>query len=61
MQTKNVFFDLDGTLTDPRIGITKSLQYALEKLGEPVPDADALLWCIGPPLKESFVAQRRME
>lgn len=54
MQIKNVFFDLDGTLTDPRIGITKSLQYALEKLGEPVPDTDALLWCIGPPLKESF-------
>jgi phosphoglycolate phosphatase len=28
-----VFFDLDGTLTDPKIGITRSIQYALEKLG----------------------------
>ena len=30
---KAVLFDLDGTLTDPKIGITKSVQYALEKMG----------------------------
>jgi phosphoglycolate phosphatase len=47
-------FDLDGTLTDPKVGITRSIQYALEQLGRPVPDADALTWMIGPPLIASF-------
>lgn len=51
-----VFFDLDGTLTDPKIGITTSIQYALEKLNLPVPTQDELTWCIGPPLRTSFVA-----
>jgi phosphoglycolate phosphatase len=51
-----VFFDLDGTLTDPKIGITASIQYALEKLNLPVPTQDELTWCIGPPLRTSFVA-----
>jgi len=50
-----IFFDLDGTLTDPKIGITRSIQYALERLGVPVPEMDDLLWCIGPPLRASFV------
>lgn len=50
-----VLFDLDGTLTDPFPGITRSFQYALECMGvETIPDADALRWCIGPPLGESF-------
>ncbi len=47
-------FDLDGTLTDPKTGITRSVQYALEKLGRPVPEADELTWMIGPPLVEGF-------
>jgi len=47
-------FDLDGTLTDPKAGITRSTQYALERLGRPVPEADALTWMIGPPLIASF-------
>ena len=50
-----IFFDLDGTLTDPKPGITRSMQYALEKLGRPVPPADELTWCIGPPLRDSLV------
>jgi len=50
-----IFFDLDGTLTDPKPGITRSLQYALEKLGRPVPHEDELTWCIGPPLRSSLV------
>ncbi|MFO1107950.1 MAG: HAD family hydrolase [Bradyrhizobium sp.] len=50
-----IFFDLDGTLTDPKPGITGSFQYALEKLGRPVPAADELTWCIGPPLRDSLV------
>lgn len=48
------FFDLDGTLTDPAPGITRCIQYAHEGLGLDVPDAEDLLWCIGPPLQESF-------
>jgi phosphoglycolate phosphatase len=51
-----IFFDLDGTLTDPKPGITRSIQYALQKLGLPaIPTEDELTWCIGPPLRASFV------
>jgi phosphoglycolate phosphatase len=50
-----IFFDLDGTLTDPKTGITRSIQYALQKLDLPVPSQDELTWCIGPPLRDSFV------
>jgi phosphoglycolate phosphatase len=49
-----IFFDLDGTLTDPKTGITRSIQYALEKLHRDVPTEDELVWCIGPPLLGSF-------
>lgn len=52
MQT--ILFDLDGTLTDPKRGITRSIQYALEALGQDIPTADELTWCIGPPLLDSF-------
>ncbi len=48
----NILFDLDGTLTDPFLGITNSIAYALQKLEVTVP-AD-LKWCIGPPLQDSF-------
>ena len=51
-----VFFDLDGTLSDPKIGITASIQYALAKFDIPVPSQDELTWCIGPPLHASFKA-----
>jgi phosphoglycolate phosphatase len=50
----DIFFDLDGTLTDPKPGITRSIQFALEKLDREVPTEDELVWCIGPPLLESF-------
>lgn len=50
-----VLFDLDGTLTDPFVGITSSIQHALRKLGRVAPPADGLRWCIGPPLDESFL------
>lgn len=49
-----ILFDLDGTLTDPKLGITGCVQYALRKLGMEVPDADALEPFIGPPLLDSF-------
>jgi phosphoglycolate phosphatase len=51
---KHILFDLDGTLTDPKEGITRSIRYALKKLDHPTPDPDELLWCIGPPLLNSF-------
>ncbi|KRR26757.1 HAD family hydrolase [Bradyrhizobium lablabi] len=51
-----IYFDLDGTLTDPKLGITRSIQYALQRLDHPtIPTADELTWCIGPPLRSSFV------
>ena len=50
----HVLFDLDGTLTDPKPGITGSVQEALRLLGYPVPPADDLVWMIGPPLRASF-------
>ena len=50
-----LFFDLDGTLIDSEIGITRCVAHALEALGEPVPDAAALRRWIGPPLRASFM------
>lgn len=49
-----IFFDLDGTLTDPGIGITNSVMYALKKFGIIETDRTALYKFIGPPLMESF-------
>jgi len=51
----HLLFDLDGTLTDPFLGITRCIQHALEDLGQSPPSAESLRWCIGPPLKKSFV------
>lgn len=50
----NLFFDLDGTLTDPGIGITRCIQHALVRLGRPAPSTDLLRSCVGPPLYDSF-------
>ncbi|MFZ0210356.1 MAG: HAD hydrolase-like protein, partial [Roseiarcus sp.] len=55
-----VLFDLDGTLTDSRLGILRSARYAFEHLSAakgrafPLPDDAELGWMIGPPLRESF-------
>ncbi len=51
-----IFFDLDGTLTDPKVGITRCIRHALRELGVTPPEADDLTWCIGPPLLDSFRA-----
>ena len=51
---QTILFDLDGTLTDPGIGITNSAMYALEKLGYEVPAREELYKFIGPPLYDSF-------
>lgn len=47
-------FDLDGTLSDPKVGICTSVQYALSKMGIEAPDIDELEPFIGPPLRDSF-------
>jgi len=49
-----LFFDLDGTLTDSKPGITRCIQHALTLLERDAPHADELGWCVGPPLKASF-------
>lgn len=49
-----VLFDLDGTLTDPKPGITRCVAFALERFGIAVADPDALVPFIGPPLADSF-------
>lgn len=49
-----ILFDLDGTLTNPEVGITNSLIYALEKFDVRVEDKKELYCCIGPPLMYSF-------
>ena len=49
-----ILFDLDGTLTDPYVGITESVKYALNFFGKPIPDDEALKQYIGPPLIWSF-------
>ncbi|MBR6567435.1 MAG: HAD family hydrolase [Clostridia bacterium] len=51
---KTVLFDLDGTLTDPGLGITNSVAYALKRYGIEVQDREALYAFIGPPLNDSF-------
>lgn len=50
-----LLFDLDGTLTDPKVGITKAVAYALRSFGIEVEDLNSLCNFIGPPLKESFM------
>ena len=50
-----LLFDLDGTLTNPKEGITKSVQYALRHFGIEVADPDTLTPYIGPPLIPSFM------
>ena len=48
-------FDLDGTLTDPMVGITTCVQYALAAYGIDEPDIRNLTKFIGPPLITSFM------
>ena len=54
MKIENILIDLDGTLTDPKLGITTCIRYAMQKLGRPLADKVDLDWCIGPPLKASL-------
>ena len=54
MRYETIYFDLDGTLTDPSPGITNSVAYALTRMGRPVPSRPSLNRYIGPPLWDSF-------
>ena len=58
---KAILFDLDGTLTESGEGITKCVQYALEKLGRPESDLEKLKVFIGPPLMEQFMKYADMD
>lgn len=58
---KVILFDLDGTLSDPKEGITKSVQYALKKLHVDVPTLDELESFIGPPLQVSFAEKYQFD
>ncbi|RKG37190.1 HAD-IA family hydrolase [Acinetobacter rongchengensis] len=51
---KNILIDLDGTLTDPKVGITTSARYGLAKVEHPIPESENIDWIIGPPLKASL-------
>lgn len=55
MRYQFLLFDLDGTLTDPKQGITGCVQYALRAFGIEEPDLDRLEHFIGPPLRENFM------
>ena len=57
---KYLLFDLDGTLTDPKVGITTCVQYALKSFGIEEPDLDKLEPFIGPPLTDSFMKYYNM-
>ena len=52
--TGTLFFDLDGTLTDPYMGITSSILYALDRMGMEKPERASLKRFIGPPLVPAF-------
>ena len=55
MTYTHILFDLDGTLTDPKEGITKCVQHALRHFGIEEPDLNKLVPFIGPPLIPSFM------
>jgi len=50
-----ILFDLDGTITDSQLGITRSAAYALERFGIHIEDPSTLKFFVGPPLHDSFV------
>lgn len=56
-----LLFDLDGTLTDPREGITKCIAHALERMGREAPPPEALTFAIGPPLRASLARLLRTD
>lgn len=55
MRWSHIFFDLDGTLTDPALGITNAIIHGRKKWGLPCgPNSDYIKF-IGPPMPQSYV------
>ncbi len=54
MKYENLIFDLDGTISDPKVGIVRSLNYALEAHSYETRQASELCQFIGPPLDHTF-------
>jgi phosphoglycolate phosphatase len=52
--TSVLFFDLDGTLTDPGVGMVRSIRYALDRLARSCPPDEMLASFVGPPLRGTF-------
>lgn len=57
MRWDTVLFDLDGTVTDPKVGITRAAAYALRCAGRGEHDPESLTDFIGPPLHVIFPAR----
>lgn len=57
---KTILFDLDGTICDSGLGITRCVKYALEKMGHTVEDETKLTYFIGPPLRDTFARYHGM-
>ena len=55
MTQKNVFFDLDGTLTDSGEGIMNCATLALNHFGLPIPSREEMRVFVGPPLDQTFI------
>ena len=53
LDIRSILFDLDGTLTDPKVGITTCIRHAMDSLALGTTE-QSLNWCIGPPLVDSF-------
>ncbi len=54
-QYNTILFDLDGTIADSGVGVTKAVEFALNQFGITVDDRSTLFSFIGPPLTESFM------
>ena len=54
VESEKLALDLDGTLTDPRLGFVRCLRYALGFTGESLPSDDVLATFIGPPLEQTM-------
>lgn len=54
MRYDHIVLDLDGTVTNPFVGITGSYRYALAQVGRPVPDDVDLSWVIGPGIADNL-------
>ncbi|MES2581895.1 MAG: HAD hydrolase-like protein [Pseudomonadota bacterium] len=50
----DLLFDLDGTLSDPLVGIGRSINYALTHYGYPAQEIGQMSVHIGPPLDDTF-------